>query len=549
MVSLALPANGYESGTNVHVLRTIAVQPGGVAATILFQPAIDLSGTGLSVRVDGGAERGFVGGAFHGHGAPESSRYGGFRPTIGGGTTAMLGSARILASRGLGPRIEVLESKLNGGSSGDSSVVRAESDVAGWPDQWLAYTPYDMVVVSARDLEAMDADVRAALGQYVQVGGVVTVLGVWEPPHAAAPRSAGSWVVYDAGFGQWLVGADDLKSWTRRDWEIMGRTVNDTAQPLLARRTPAQANTEMPVIEQFTIPVRGLLLIVILFAVLIGPVNLIVLARMKMRIHMLWTVPAVSFLAAGTIVAYATFAEGFSATGRTQGLTILDERTGQATTVGWTAYYSPLTPSNGLRFGADTELTAQIADDEESYRGRSEDNRSLTVDWTNQQHLTGAWMLARVPLHLAVRKCEPRRERLLFHKTAGRVSVVNGLGAPITRLRLMDGAGVAYVASDIAPGAQAVLTADPDTLSRRSTVQTLRAFYMSGRWYATGSMNDPLTPGTYRAVLDGSPFIEAGLDHLKTYRTINVVCGLLRDPSGAASEAPPQTPNESRSVP
>ena len=57
---------------------------------------------------------------------------------------------------------------------------------------------------------------------------------------------------------------------------------------------------------------RGLLLVVLLFAVLIGPANLFILSRKRRQIWLFWTVPLLSLLASVSVFGYAAFAEGWT---------------------------------------------------------------------------------------------------------------------------------------------------------------------------------------------------------------------------------------------
>jgi hypothetical protein len=190
-------------------------------------------------------------------------------------------------------------------------------------------------------------------------------------------------------------------------------------------------------------------LLMFLFALAIGPVNLIVLSHKRRHIWLLWTIPIISLMTCCAVFAYATFAEGWKRHVRTEGLTILDERIHRATTIGWTAYYSSLTPGDGLHFGYETELTPQIV---------LEAGTPRTVEWTHDQHLSSGWVTARVPAHFMIRKSEIRRERVTIRQggDAG-LKVVNGLGTDIRKFWLADRDGTIHTATGIRAGAEAEL--------------------------------------------------------------------------------------------
>src|SRR3954454_8747038 len=95
-------------------------------------------------------------------------------------------------------------------------------------------------------------------------------------------------------------------------------------------------------------------------------------------------------------------AEGWSGHARVAGFTLLDEAQKRATTLGEVGFYSPLTPGDGLRFSAETEV--QIP---------GEDHAAFTtssaIEWGGEQHLARGWVTARVPSHFMVRRSETLR--------------------------------------------------------------------------------------------------------------------------------------------
>lgn len=165
---------------------------------------------------------------------------------------------------------------------------------------------------------------------------------------------------------------------------------------------------------------------------------------------MLWTTPVISLVTCLAVFAYATFSEGWKRHIRTEGLTILDEKTHRATTIGRTAFYSALIPSEGLHFSDETELTPTPQS--------MTTNTVRTVDWTQDQHLASGWITARVPSDFMVRKSEVRRERITVRRgTDSGLQIVNGLGADISKLWLADIDGTIYFGDDISAGEEAKL--------------------------------------------------------------------------------------------
>ena len=442
-----------------------------------------IQGFALGVAIDGKMQKEEVPLIIAQHGRQVHMHY----ISTGGSTRAHVGSSalalRILVSQNvdvtdLHTHASIILSPLSSGSgysppssgfppwSGSGSTPPYETidlgfPVSSWSTSWIGFSRYDGVIVTVDDIQMMPPDVQAALWHYVECGGALFVLGGRELPKSwrleeslksKFSTDAAEIAVYNVGFGQCIVSPEmNTKDLDRDQWHLIVGSWLQTAIPWRWEGETEQSNTIFPVVSGLGIPVRGLFFLMLLFAVVIGPVNLIVLSRKKRRIYMLWTTPVISAITCLAVFLYATFAEGWNRHARTEGLTILDERDHRATTIGWTAFYSGLTPGDGLHFGYETELTP-LADSMNT-------NLARTVDWTHDQHLANGWVAPRVPAHFMVRKSEIRRERITVRRGDDtRLTIVNGLGADIGQLWLADRDGTTYSATNIPAGAEATLT-------------------------------------------------------------------------------------------
>lgn len=458
-----------------------------------------------------------------------------------------------------------------------------EIPVTEWSDNWLSYARFDGVVVSSEELNAASEAVRSALFRYVERGGSLVVAGNWqvppqwrarqgfitndniknaedeEPsgpalsatpvppaatgesqnpsavvakgnvlaPFAAQAKSPTDLRIFFIGFGTLTItGAVDPGQIAVNQWKWSSRNFQASRIANSDYFTLAEFNQAFKVVEKFGVPMRGLFLLMLVFVIIIGPINLIWLAKRKRKIWMLWTVPAISLLTCLAVASFALFGEGWNATARTEALTILDESDHRATTIGWTAFYSPITPSEGLHFGYDTELDPQLPGNlRYGRRGISE----RTIDWTNDQHLDSGWITARVPVFFRLRKSETRRERLsIRQETNGNASLVNGLGAEISQVWWADGNGKIHSATNIPAGAQAIL--QPTDLKAAGEPSTLREAF-NQNWLEQFKLfsDQPQTvlmPNSYLAVLNASPFVEEGLKSVKLRIARNLVYGI-----------------------
>ena len=400
-----------------------------------------------------------------------------------------------------------------------------------WSDNWLAYSRYDGIIVTADGLQSFPAGVRAAVWQYVETGGNLLVLGKADLRGLSAitqtTQDKAGWTMVRAGFGLCRVSPDtNYKTWNADRFTMLVKDWTATASTFQGqRRSTSDANQEFPVIDDLGIPIKGLFVLMFLFTLAIGPINLLVLMRLKRRIWLLWTTPAISLTTCVAVFGYMLLSEGWHGQLRSETLTLLDETTHRATTIGWTGVYSPLTPGDGLHFQYETEVIPQ-----RYYEGGRGGARSCTIDWSADQHLAAGWVEARVPAHFKVRKSEMRRERVALQREGdGRWSMVNGLGAAIHHFWYADDEGQIHVAENVAAGARAMLkrTEKERQVVLVRTMQSILSgiSWMSGMQDIVRNPQHYLRPGLYLAEVDDSPFLEDALRNARTRKVHALVMG------------------------
>jgi len=455
-----------------------------------------------------------------------------------------------------------------------SSVViprgwKSPVTVSQWSDNWLGYSSYDMVFLLTKEwkeLQGGGADTRGiwqALVHYVECGGILCILGEDKPDlpktWVSGPKENGRLPAFFGGFGLCLHIQDPPAHWNtgilppaNRRTPANGGTSNQL--PLLPvsgiispvnrqlnqylteslsqwQRTsgtsPYQAG--FPVVDNLSVPIRGLFVLMILFAIVIGPINFILLARWNKRIWLLWTVPAISFVFCLAILAYNSFSEGFFSQVRYAGITFLDQGSQRSSSLGLTGYYCPLNPGR-LSYSTTTELMIQQED-------HPVWTSNAILDWTNGQSLARGWVMARTPTYFTMRKCEDRRERVNIRSEGSGVQATNALGADIRKLIYMDARGNVLESGPIPAGGSAPLK--PKTAEFAKDPGKLRAYFLSGGWSQGGTVYEDnrfnstwdaaLRPGTYMAQLESNPFLENGLSGSYVRKTPSAVFGILGD--------------------
>ena len=408
------------------------------------------------------------------------------------------------------------------------TLLRCELPIPEWSESWLSYTPYDAVALSAADLKMLSPAAFSALWSYVECGGNVLVFGgtsVPEPWRAYSKNSIDQGELRHVGLGLcFAYDASQISALSSAEVKRISSAVDASGRVWQSLPNLDTANQSFPVVDNYHVPVRGTVFIMLLFVIAIGPINLIFLSRTNRRTWLLWTIPAISFLTCVLVFAYSFLREGVTPDTRIAGITILDQANRRAATIGLTAFYCPLTPSQGLSFSPDTEATPLV---ETWNYGRG---TSREVDWTQGQHFGRGWISARVPAHFYLRKSETRRERLEVENQNGQTTVVNGLGATIKNLWLADAGSHVFVAANIPAGQKFTLPASTALLKKEEQLGPRGLLEKAGAQADLSDGTEFLQPNTYVAELDANPFIENGLGskaHAARTKARAVVFGTL----------------------
>ncbi len=424
-------------------------------------------------------------------------------------------------------------------------IIRAETEPALWSDTWLGYTPFTTVLLAEADFKDMPGAVQSALSDYVATGGNLIVIGQHEPvaPWKNWPQRGLGFSKYNVGFGEIIsFDAESVETLTQAQNNQLIQSLSQSRSllPESIRNTTGEPhhssphgkygydemgepsfsaiNTAFPVVDRIDIPTVGILLIMFLYILVVGPINLIILHVKKLRIWTLWTIPAFALATSLLILFYSLASEGVRSTLRIEGTTLLDQANHRAYTTGLLGIYAPITPGNGLRFDYNTEVTPLI----EQRLGRNE-GVSRTVDWTTGQHLKSGWVQSRTPAHFGLRKPETRRERITLERDPdGTLAIVNGLGADIEQLWLRDDKGMTHHSGPITGGARSKLTRTTNS----PTGDTFQPASIIQREQFTNSP-PALIRGSYYAILQSTPFLETPLPGKLKLRRASSVYGIL----------------------
>lgn len=495
-VTLELPYEDYGYGARIYPLsRTVNLAPGATMKMRLYQPFINLNGHRVRVIIDG-RDRTYQDQLT-------------FQPSY---LNRYSNNCEILITK---TAMSKNPPALKSGSGHE--YILANISVGEWSDNWLAFSRYPLIVTAREDFDKMSAGTRNALINYAECGGILLVsgeLGVLNP-WRSFKKTLGDWNIYSAGFGKIITASKPFNQIPRNKWNQILRMTNAVVTALKTDIPVSSANSFFPVVKKLNISAGTIFFIMLVFAILIGPVNIFILSRKKRKIWLLWTVPAGALLFTLILLIYALTSETWGGHTRSCTLTVLDENTQRAISIGRLAYFYPIPPSGGLRFSPNSEIGTY---------GINYSNRLYSIDWTNGQHFKSGWLIAKTPCQLTLRKNEPRRERLDINRHNGKLTITNGLGAHIKKLTLWDFDNKRYTASEVKPGAKIELTPTPP--DGRSKTDDLYLDFSTNTLVLRDDFK--LKPGSYTATLSGNPFVEPGRKFSANHMDNASLVGIMR---------------------
>jgi hypothetical protein len=390
------------------------------------------------------------------------------------------------------------------------------------PGSWIDYSGLDLISISLPDLEKLPKGTRSALIQWARCGGTLLVSGAGDPETAggsaakllvgdAALASTWSWSepklsdrdvtqivhldassgstsisspaasaadwpretlpfrVADVGFGKLVLFRGEPFPGTAQDWFWLLKSIGGIPRWDWGKRHGESARVGTSDFLLFLIPGIGgvpvvmFLVLITVFAIVIGPLNYFVLARRKQLHLLLLTIPAVAIITSVLLFSYTIIAHGFSVKARCRSLTYIDQSAQSAVTLGRISLYAGQAPSAGMQFSRDTAVYPIWPEHEEFESGQ--------VDWTNSQNLTSGWLRSRTRTQFLTVGHRTERGRLeVTSSGADKLTVANGFEWGFEPLVVANEQGRLFVAKNVAAGASIDLQpASEDELKQVAT--------------------------------------------------------------------------------
>lgn len=308
------------------------------------------------------------------------------------------------------------------------------------PD-WRMWAPFGAAILTEADYNAMPAGNRAALRNWIALGGALYL-----SPSSATPKNAEWWGAGVVRKLHW-----PLNDPTNAAWDLP-RVDSDSALPMSISLSQ-QKTTMADAIASAPKAGDWLVYFFIGFAVLVAPVNLYAIAPARRRQWLFFTVPAISLLAVGVLATAIFFQDGTGGEGVRRALVVLLPGDNQA------AVFQEQVSRTGMLF----DTSFPLADDTLCIAAAAEDpnvnaGRQLTYERENGR-AAGDWFRSRARQAQHLRRLTPTRARVELVGTApgGAPIVQSSVGTTLREFRYVDKGGVAWQADEVPAGARVTL--------------------------------------------------------------------------------------------
>jgi hypothetical protein len=367
----------------------------------------------------------------------------------------------------------------NAEASALAEVVQPDS----LPDSWIDYSGLDFVAISRDELANLKPAARSAILKWVDCGGnlIVSEAGKTSKEVERLERLLEVPVRAEAG-AKWTQ-VDDRRTpspfATRQrmlglvcafpeqlpdspiGWSVFLQRLGEPRVSWMQRHgvspdlgTEEFYNFMNPGIRG--VPVYGFMVLITVFAVMIGPVNYFYLQRKRLLWLLLVTVPATALVTSVLLVGYSVASHGFSIRSRIRSLTVLDQKSQQAVTVTRLALFAGVAPSRGMQFSPETAVYPVFPSTAEP--------GAFTVDWSQTQALTSGWLLSRTRTQfLTVRHAEQPERVEITPGQAGGLAIKNGLPWEFEAVLVADESGRLLSARNVLPNAAVPLANASET--------------------------------------------------------------------------------------
>lgn len=343
------------------------------------------------------------------------------------------------------------------------------------PRSNTAYTSLDLVVIDARNSLPPD-DKLEPLMAWARSGGQVLFLGERARELAAGHGSIAPWLEerfrtraearrFTCGLGQMHFNDSDAGLDDESTRQLVEQFA-DHDERLAAPRSNSTSRTSSAALNVpglGAIPHRIFALLLLGFALVIGPANFIWVRTRKRPVLLLITIPVIAITSSLTLLGYGVLVQGLDIKVASATVSLLDSRLHRSASIEKRIVFAGLSP-DGLRPDPGTSVHP-IASMTGGVIGP--ERLQLSIERTPELLLSGDFIPARTSVTQVLVSERAARGRLEVARVPEGLKVTNSLGTRLERVVARDAAGAWYVLSNpLGKGESAVLdAADASDLS------------------------------------------------------------------------------------
>jgi hypothetical protein len=402
------------------------------------------------------------------------------------------------------PNASVLdaEAKKRSGTSYGNHNFAGKFDPKQLPDNWLAFSGYDSVLMTENDWTNVPAGARNAILSWVNLGGQLVVFTTGSSESVAGlPK--------DPGYGtcKKVPISSDLKLGPNMTLDLVMKH-----NPVRTRAvsTRSDYNGAWPLQAHFGSQAFNyaiFIAVLVIFGILVGPVNLFVFAKSGQRHRLFVTTPLISLGASLILIALIIFQDGFGGNGMRRVLMEVRADAGQNAAFLHQEQFSRTGILTGSRFNVDPACMFAPVPIARSRWSRFTDDNNARGSFNIQpgggkMEATGDWWQSRSEHGHALTAVTPTRGRIEAGTTPN--TFVSTFDFPLETLYYLDEAKQWHRAESIATGKPFTLTPIDATMAEPALAAEANAFAVRNRELLERAKN---RPGHYIAITSKAPGI------------------------------------------
>jgi hypothetical protein len=376
-------------------------------------------------------------------------------------------SSKLLPS-GTQPLIDEL--KLSSRSFGGSRV-----EIKDLPEEWRALAGAECLYLLGEELAGLGPAQRVALQDWLAAGGELTIFGANEVPPDLRQSGFGKVFTEAARSIRPAALVEKLKKFESERGSVVNQFGTGGVKHWGAFKTMGEVRPNALLLS----------LCMLLFAAVIGPVNLFFLAASHRRARLFWTTPALSVGASALLFVVIIFQDGFGGWGVRNAVICLQPERKKA------AVLQEQIARTGVLAGSRFQIreSALISPIAPSELGKGQNNHyavdgnEFTGDWFRSRSLQAQWVQAIVPT---------RAEITVTSAEGAAPTIISSIDAVLQEFYYHDAQGRFWTASNVATGRRVALhSADklPEVLGEEASRSLLATFQRvgvpRGSFYAT----------------------------------------------------------------